>query len=193
MKLGLLTVIVFAVSFFSFQHYTQNRSKKIPAYSDYAVTELADLGQKNLLSAIFYADGIKTLKKANHSYQVKHQIILTLNMQSGKIIEKNDLDSEQKQFCLSAEALQSLNSFLAQSKVCKFEKTQASDVVCAQVIKPAYLDLMSSTESYSLGYSSDSCGTSTVDLCDEAQRVQLAELIKNLGKSYADKTCPDGF
>jgi hypothetical protein len=190
MKLAFLTAVVFVISFFAFHNYNKNKSKKSKAYSDYSVTELADLSQKNLLSAVFYADALKTVKKGNSSFQVKHQAILTLNMQSGKIIERNDLDSEERTFCISEESLQSLNNLLMQSKVCKFEKTQSAQVVCAQVIKPAYLDLMLSTENFSLGYASDSCGTSTVDLCDESQRVQLAALIKDLGQSYSDKTCP---
>lgn len=193
MKLFAASVLVFIVSFISFQQYTKIRSQKPATYSDYVVTELADLSQKNLLSSVFYAEAVKTLKKANHSYQVKHQIILNLNMQSGKIIEKNDLDSEERIFCLSTELLESLNALLLRSKVCQFEKTQSSEVMCAQVVKPAYLDLMTSTENYKLGYSPDSCSNSTVDLCGEAQRLELADLVKTLGKSYADKTCPDGF
>lgn len=194
MKLAVVTAIAFIISFFAFQHYNKGKSQKSAGYSDYSVTELADLSQQNLLSAIFYVDAVKTLQKANHSYQVKHQKILNLNLQSGKIIEKNDLDADEKVFCLGAESLQALNGLLLQTKVCKFDKKESSDnIVCAQVVKPAYLDLMTTVENYQLGFAADSCETSTVDLCDLDHRAKLAELIKNLGKTYAEKTCPDGF
>jgi hypothetical protein len=194
MKLAVLTTLVFVVSFFAFQHYNKSKSQKSAGYGDYTVTELADLSQKNLLSAIFYVDAVKTLQKASYSYQVKHQKILTLNLQSGKIIEKNDLDAEENFFCLGAESLEALNALFLQAKVCKFDKKESSDdVICAQVVKPAYLDVMSSTENYQLGFSSDGCGTSTVDMCDEVQRAKLADLIKSLGKTYTEKTCPSGF
>lgn len=168
MKLAVLTVIAFVISFFAFQHYNKSKSQKSAGYSDYSVTELADLSQKNLLSAIFYVDAIKILQKAKHSYQVKHQKILTLNLQSGKIIEKNDLDAEEKSFCLGVELLEVLNVLLLQAKVCKFDKKESSEaVICMQVVKPAYLDIMSLIENYQLGFVLDGCGTSMVDLCDE--------------------------
>lgn len=194
MKLVIATAIIFVVSFFTFQHYNKSKSQKSAAFSDYTVTELADLSQKNLLSGIFYVDALKTLQKSNYSYQVKHQKILTLNMQSGKIIEKNDLDAEERSFCLAAESLQALNSLLLQAQVCKFDKKESSDdVICTQVVKPAYLDLATSAENYQLGFASDGCATNTVDLCDEGQRLQLSDMIKKIGKSYTEKICPDGF
>jgi hypothetical protein len=194
MKLFVLTAIAFIISFSSFQYYNKSKSQKTGAYSDYAVTELSELNQKNLLSGVFYVDAVKTLQKSNYSYQVKHQKNLTLNLQSGKILEKNDLDSEERIFCLGAESLQDLNALLQNAKVCKFDKKDSSDaVICTQVVRLAYFELMTSAENYQLGFASDGCATTTVDLCDESQKVKLSDLIQKIGKSYAEKKCPDGF
>jgi hypothetical protein len=194
MKLIVLTAIAFVISFFSFQYYNKSKSQKSADYGEYAVSELADLSDKNLLSSVFYLDAVKTLQKSNYSYQVKHQKNLTLNLQSGKIIEKNDLDSEQREFCLAAESLQTLNALLQKAKICKFDKKESSDAsICTQVVRPAYLELMTSTENYQLGFASDGCASNFVDLCDEGQKLKLSDVIKQIGKSYSEINCPDGF
>ena len=193
MKIVALVIIVFCASFFSLQYFTQNNTNKSDEYGDYLITEIANLSEKNLLSAVIFFEDVQTLKKGQFSYQVKYQKNLNLNLQSGKVIEKNDLNNEQKVFCLSSESMQMLNSLLGQATICKFEKKQSTGQVCAQVVKPAYMDVLTSTENYQLGYASDSCAQSFIDLCDKDFQFKLHDLIKKISNSYAEKTCPTKF
>ena len=193
MKLLVLACAALIASFFSFQYFSKNNTNKSKLDNDYVVTELGDLSQKNLLSAVIVIEDLKTLKKADFSYQVKFNKTLNLNLQNGKVIERTDLDATENIFCLSAEALQSLNAVLIKSKVCKFEKKQVTDQICAQIIKPAYLDLLTSTENYQLGYAPDSCANVTIDLCDQKTQLELLDLVKKLAHSYSEKKCPAGF
>jgi hypothetical protein len=184
------TVAVFCASFFVIQHYSQNKPIKTSEDSSLVAVEKADLSSLNLLSVLFYVDSLKTVTKGNFSYQVKHKKILNINLHSGQIVERNDIDTEERSFCLKAEVLSQLNSVLTTSKVCQFNKKSAqADQMCAQVVRSPYLEVLSSTESFQLGSASDSCGSNGVDLCNHEQKLKLLDITTALGRTYQDMKC----
>ena len=79
-------------------------------------------------------------------------------------------------YCLPSAILQNMNSLLEQKLICK-KGSLATDQICAQVMKMPYAALIKGSDVLELGMATDSCGSNSVDLCEDG-----SDLLKSLNQ-----------
>ncbi len=106
-----------------------------------------------------------------------------------EVIVSSDSSELTETRCLTEGLKNELQSLLAASSVCeKPDAAHDTEKICAAVITPAYANLETESEVYSLGSATDSCGSNSVDLCG-SESESLKGYIKNLDNQIQNLKC----
>jgi len=95
------------------------------------------------------------------------------------------LDADEKfvrNYCLSEKLKTELTNILYSSKVCKNNPQLPEGTVCAEIFKMPYAEVETSNDVVPLGSASNSCGSNSIDLCDDQ-----ANVLKNWFKDFKSK------
>jgi hypothetical protein len=147
-----------------------------------------DLNQEVIVSVSLVFQDSKVVTKAGHNYQVLYNKTLDVDLKTGAIVERSDIDSSTANYCLTQALKNELVSILKASQVCKSGEAQNNQQVCGQAIQPPYAQLITSREQFDLGSASDTCGNNSIDLCEDQPNL-LKGFIQSLKSSYKQLTC----
>ena len=181
------SVLILLISFQNCQkppYADEINGANIDAYSN-----SVDLGREVIQKVGFAFAATQTLIKAGNSYQVNYNKVLTIDVNSGAIIESSDIAPTKSDYCLSAALKNELVSILKSSQVCTRQPVLPAGTMCTQVLKLPYAQVVTAKAQYELGSATDGCGSNSVDLCDDQANI-LKGYIEALKKQYQQLSCP---
>ena len=148
-----------------------------------------NISEMNVGAIQFFISDSKVVTQAGNTYELKFNKVLELNMDSGELIESNDVDSAVGQYCVPSAVMAEMTDLLKNAQVCREKQNLPEGTVCAQVYQMPYAKLMTSNSDVDLGTATDSCNNNKTDLCGDA-KVQFQAMIIRLNASYAGYVCP---
>lgn len=119
-----------------------------------------------------------------------------VNVETRYVIDFNTgliqlLDAEEKfirNYCLNEKLKTDLTHILYGSKVCKTNPQFPEGTVCAEIFKMPYAEVETDNDVVPLGSASNSCGSNSIDLCDDQASV-LKNWFKNLKSQLEQLDC----
>lgn len=150
--------------------------------------KLVDLANENISVVRFYLEDTKVIIRSGNSYQINYTKILKINLSNGKISESSDIDDITASYCLTEPLINELNSILKLSQVCQTQPNLPEGMMCTQVVKLPYAQIIIGDKQYDLGSASDGCGNNAVDLCGD-QAALLKAYIENFKEQYTQMSC----
>lgn len=181
-----------AVVLFSFQNCNKAAFHSEMAGRSLGIStnlEKQNVNDMNVGAIQLFMPDSKVITQSGSSYQLKFNKILEINLDSGQMIESNDVDSTVGQYCLPAAVMTEITEMLKNAQVCREKLNLPEGTVCAQVYKMPYARLMTSNSDVDLGVATDSCNNNKTDLCGDA-KVQFQDMITRLNANYASYICP---
>ncbi|MFZ3228784.1 MAG: hypothetical protein WA160_01170 [Pseudobdellovibrio sp.] len=132
-----------------------------------STTNKINLSEQQVSSVDLLIQEVQTLVKNERTFSVVVNKTLQIDLSSGRISATSDLAQDVQFYCLTADLKNELLSIIKSSSVCKSTNTKSNLQVCAQVLRLPYARISTSNEVFSLGSASDSCGTDSIDLCND--------------------------
>lgn len=134
-------------------------------------------GQQSSVQKISFYDRESVSATNSKIVSVENRYVIDLN--SGQI---QLLDADEKfvrHYCLNEKFKTDLANILYGSKVCKTNPQLPEGTVCAEIFKMPYAEVETENDVVPLGSASNSCGSNSIDLCDDQSGV-----LKNWFKEF---------
>ncbi len=153
-----------------------------------ALVNRVDMSVADVSKIDFYVPDVQTAGKPGHTYSLKYNKTLSINMITGVITESNDVNSSTRTYCLPEEMKAELVAILEASQVCMWGNTSGSGVMCGMAMQLPYAEVRMGNEIMGLGSATDTCGNNAVNLCDSRDEV-LKAFIDKLNANYSSYSC----
>jgi hypothetical protein len=152
--------LVFTILILLFTY--QNCSQK--DFSTPATQQAQQFTQKNLSDLQvqqikFFTEKESELQKGAHKFYVKTKVLYSLDLESGVLAEHDQAAESFQTYCLTSDLLNDIRGIVSTSSVCQQGQAVAEGMTCSQVIVEPYAEIVTNSESISLGYASDACGS----------------------------------
>lgn len=119
-----------------------------------------------------------TVKNSYPISSTKHDVDLMNGVVYVTHPGQNDLVAVK--YCLTPDLLKIINSLLYSDSICISSPPRKEGSVCSQVLKEGYASLMTNRDEFELGSATDSCGSRTIDLCQNSEKVKSwIEMVKS--------------
>jgi hypothetical protein len=114
---------------------------------------------------------------------------LSVDPVSGRIVFLGANDQVIDEYCLPAQEISELQSYLKVSNICGPKNAVDAGAQCGQVYTPAYASLGIGDQKMNLGESYDSCGRGFKDICGEQAAQSFRGLVAYIQKNFKSLSC----
>jgi hypothetical protein len=121
----------------------------------------------------FKSNKVVQVVRGASSFSVVKNFLYDFDLVSGDFYVKDIQADISEKYCLPEALKNQINLLLSSSSVCKYSAVRTNDQVCTQVIQDGYANLITNRDQFSLGYSSDSCGSNRVDFCGDPAQIKM--------------------
>ena len=189
MKAWISSLFVLAI-IFSFQNCQKaphvDEISSMHLSSSHASSSKINLSSEQVQQIDVLIEEKETITRGGNTYDLMVNKMLEIDLKTGVFQVVSDLGGTPARYCLTESFKNELVSILKTSQICKSETVK--DRICAQVIKPAYAQILTDVGQYDLGQSADSCGSESNDLCGD-QAKMLKGFIATLKTQYKTLNC----
>lgn len=161
-------ILIVGILLFGYQNCSQDNdsrwSKKTDAQTASTASGTIAFGQSKVEQLKFYIDGQTEFQKSGKTFYVTEKKQYILNVETGVVSEQDQQGLLLNNYCLTSELKNEVSGIISSASVCHAQ-VPPDDVVCAEVITPAYAELVTDSSVIELGSATNSCGANSADLC----------------------------
>ena len=127
---------------------------------------IVDLDGTSIQNLIFTDRMPVQMNHSGKAYTLLDMVQFSIDWQSGQVQQTSSQNHLLGKYCLNKESLAVLKGLLSAGQVCEYHKAPSSQV-CAQIMVPGYIRVLTTGGLVEIGSQSDSCGTQRTDFCDD--------------------------